>query len=244
MLKHQEKYEEQAKASVCGHWHLALVAGLIGASVGEAQADVIKIESFEMKSPAETYTDPMDPGLDHVLINQPGQALVAHEGWSAWYRNTRNGVGLTDGDVFGVGQSGPRTWVDGQQGYRLNDTDGAVDLHFDPVDQANTIHLSLFITDALWEEDDVIQISWGSHTILDTSGLDIDELNLEGRWLEFSTTSRQIEALRITVDTNANDEGVFLDHIRWSQTVPSPGGLALLGLGLARSRRRSSTRGG
>ena len=51
----------------------------------------------------------------------------------------------------------------------------------------------------------------GSHTILDTSGLDIDDLNLEGRWLEFSTTSRQIEALRITVDTNANDEGVFVD---------------------------------
>ena len=58
----------------------------------------------------------------------------------------------------------------------------------------------------LWEEDDVIQISWGSYTILDTSGLDIDDLKLEGRWLEFSTTSRQIEALRITVDTNANDE--------------------------------------
>ena len=238
MLKHQERYEERAKSSVCGHWGLALVAGLIVASVGEAQANVIKIESFEMNSPAETYTDPMDPGLDHVLVNQPGQALVAHAGWSAWYRNTRNGVGLTDGDVFGVGQSGPRTWVDGEQGYRLNDTDGAVDLLFEPVDQANTIHLSLFITDALWEEDDVIQISWGSHTILDTSGLDIDDLNLEGRWLEFSTTSGQIEALRITVDTNANDEGVFVDHIRWSQTVPSPGGLALLGLGVARSRRR------
>ena len=96
----------------------------------------------------------------------------------------------------------------------------------------------MFIRDAAWEEDDVIQISWGSHTILDTSGLDIDDLNLEGRWLEFSTTSTQIETLRVTVDTNANDEGVFLDHIRWSQTVPSPGGLALLGLGLVRSRRR------
>ncbi len=238
MLKHQKEYEERAKASVCGQWRLALVAGLIGAFVDDAQADVIKIESFEMKSPGETYTDPMDAGIDHVLINQTGQALVAHQGWTAWYRNTRNGVGLTDGDVFGVGQSGPSKWVDGQQGYRLNDTDGAIDLHFDAVDQANTIHLSIFIRDAAWEEDDVIQISWGSHTILDTSGLDIDDLNLEGRWLEFSTTSTQIEALRITVDTNANDEGVFLDHIRWSQTVPSPGGLALLGLGLARSRRR------
>ena len=238
MLKHQQEYEERAKASVCGQWCLAFVAGMTGAFVGEAQADVIKIESFEMKSPAETYTDPMDAGIDHVLINQTGQALVAHQGWTAWYRNTRNGVGLTDGDVFGVGQGGPSTWLDGQQGYRLNDTDGAIDLHFDHVDQANTIHLSLFIRDAAWEEDDVIQISWGSHTILDTSGLDIDDLNLEGRWLDFSTTSTQIETLRVTVDTNANDEGVFLDHIRWSQTVPSPGGLALLGLGLVRSRRR------
>ena len=83
MLKHQERYEERAKASVCDHWGLALVAGLTGAFVGESQANVIKIESFEMNSPAETYTDPMDLGLDHVLVNQPGQALVAHAGWSA-----------------------------------------------------------------------------------------------------------------------------------------------------------------
>ena len=238
MLKHQEGYEKRPKAAKNKLWILSLVSGMIDASFGQAQADVIKIESFEMKSPGETYTDPMDPDIDHFLINQQGQALVAHEGWSAWYRNTRNGAGLTDGDVFGVGQSGPSTWSDGQQGYRLNDTDGAIDLHFDPVNQANTIHLSLFIRDAEWEDNDVIQISWGSQTILDTSGLDIDELNLEGRWLEFSTTSKQFEALRISVDTNANDEGVFIDHIRWSQTVPSPGGLALLGLGLAHSRRR------
>ncbi|MEO1597948.1 MAG: MYXO-CTERM sorting domain-containing protein, partial [Planctomycetota bacterium] len=68
--------------------------------------------------------------------------------------------------------------------------------------------------------------------------LDIDDLNLEGRWLELTTTSSQFEALQITVETNANDEGVFIDHIRWSQTVPSPGALAVLGLGAARSRRR------
>ena len=43
MLKHQERYEERAKASVCDHWGLALVAGLTGAFVGESQADVIKI---------------------------------------------------------------------------------------------------------------------------------------------------------------------------------------------------------
>ena len=55
MLKHQERYEERAKASVCDHWGLALVAGLTGAFVGESQADVIKIESFEMKSPAGDF---------------------------------------------------------------------------------------------------------------------------------------------------------------------------------------------
>ena len=96
----------------------------------------------------------------------------------------------------------------------------------------------MFITDSVWEEDDLIQISWGTHTILDTLEMDIDDLNIEGRWLELTTTSRRFEALRITVDTNANDEGVSIDHIRWSQTVPSPGGLALLGLSLARPRRR------
>ncbi len=238
MLKDQESYDEQDKGVERKLCVLGIVAGMIGASIGQAQADVIKMESFEMTSDAETYTDPMDPAIDHPLVNQPDQALVMHEGWSAWYRNTRNGVGLTDGDVFGVGQSGPGTWADGQQGYRLNDTDGAIDLHFDPVDGANTVHLSVFITDSVWEEDDLIQISWGTHTILDTLEMDIDDLNIEGRWLELTTTSRRFEALRITVDTNANDEGVFIDHIRWSHTVPSPGGLALLGLSLARPRRR------
>ncbi len=238
MLKDRERYDEQEKEVDRKLCVLGIVVGMIGSSIGQAQADVIKIESFEMNSDAETYTDPVDPVIDHPLVNQPDQALVMHEGWSAWYRNTRNGVGLTDGDVFGVGQSGPGTWADGQQGYRLNDTDGAIDLHFDPVDGANTVHLCVFITDSVWEEDDVIQISWGTHTILDTSELDIDDLNLEGRWLELTMTSRRFEALRITVDTNANDEGVFIDHIRWSQTVPSPGGLALLGLSLARPRRR------
>ena len=235
MLNLQEKYDQETKGKLC---RVGLVAGMIGTSIGRSQADVIKMESFEMKSDAETYTDPMDPAIDHFLVNQPGQALVVYAGWSAWYRNTRNGVGLTDGDVFGVGQNGPTAWADGQQGYRINDTDGAIDLLFDPVDKANTVHLSLYITDSMWEEDDVIQILWGTHTILDTSGLDIDDLNLEGRWLELTTTSRQFEALQITVETNANDEGVFIDHIRWSQTVPSPGALGVLGLGAARSRRR------
>ena len=235
MLNLQKKYEKETKCKRC---RVSLAAGMIGVSIGRAQADVIKIESFEMKSSAKTYTDHMDPAIDHFLVNQPGQTLVVYGGWSAWYRNTRNGVGLTEGDVFGVGQSGPTAWSDGQQGYRINDTDGAIDLLFDPVDEANTIHLSLYITDSMWEEDDLIKILWGTHTILDTSGLDIDDLNLEGRWLELTTTSRKFEALQITVDTNANDEGVFIDHIRWSQTVPSPGGLALLGLGAARSRKR------
>ena len=238
MLNLQKKYEKQTKETKDKLCWLRLVAGLIGASIGRAQADVIKMESFEIESAAETYTDPRDPAIDHFLVNQQGQALVVHTGWSVWYRNTRNGVGLSEGDVFGVGQSGPRSWADGQQGYRITDTDGAIDLLFDPVDEANTVHLSLYITESWWEEDDMIQISWGTNIILDTSGLDIDDLNLEGRWLELTTTSSQSEALRITVDTNANDEGVFIDHIRWSHTVPSPGGLALLGLGWARSRRR------
>ena len=39
-------------------------------------------------------------------------------------------------------------------------------------------------------------------------------------------THHDIEAIRSPAnhrETNANDEGVFIDHIRWSQTVPSPG---------------------
>ena len=111
MLNLQEKYETETKGKLC---RVGLVAAMIGVSIGRAQADVIKTESFEMKSAAETYTDAMDPAIDHFLINQPGQALVVHGGWSVWYRNTRNSVGLTDGDVFGVGQSGPSAWSDGQ----------------------------------------------------------------------------------------------------------------------------------
>ena len=97
----------------------------------------------------------MDPRLDHVLVNQPGQALVDHEGWSAWYRNTPMfGAGLTDGDVHSavkicVGKVVPELgWMD-SKGLSLNDKhqqdSRRSDLHFDPIDQAVKVHLSLFI---------------------------------------------------------------------------------------------------
>ena len=81
MLNLQEKYDQETKGKLC---RVGLVAGMIGTSIGRSQADVIKMESFEMKSDAETYTDPMDPAIDHFLVNQPGQALVVYAGWSAW----------------------------------------------------------------------------------------------------------------------------------------------------------------
>ena len=225
----------------CKWLHLGLVlAGILATAFNCAHADFIAVESFEMDSPSEIYTDPQDPSVDHALENGPRNALVVSDGWSAWYRNTRNGVGLTDGDVFGVGHTGVTAWANGTQGYRITDTDGAVDLHFDLIFGANTVHFSLFVANSNWESNDLLQIAWGNQTILDTEGLDIDDLDVEGKWLELTATSSQAESLRITVDTNAADEGVYLDHIRWSHTVPNPGGLALIALSMLRSRRRTT----
>ena len=67
------KVNERQPANTSTHRRgcIGPIIGIIAAGFGQAQADVIRMESFEMSSPSETYTDPMDPSTDHPLLNHP-----------------------------------------------------------------------------------------------------------------------------------------------------------------------------
>ena len=67
-------------------------------------------------------------------------------GYSASYVST-GGVGLTDGDYFGVTDyaSTVGAFTDGSQGYQMSDTDGIAQLVFDVVSDADSVSMDIFI---------------------------------------------------------------------------------------------------
>ena len=69
---------------------------------GTATADLLWFTSFEDTNDlGGKYYDTGDSAVDHWLSNNPGEAAVNGDGFSAWYGST-GGVGLTDGDYVGV----------------------------------------------------------------------------------------------------------------------------------------------
>lgn len=143
-----------------------------------------------------------------------------------------------------------------EHNFEFNDGDGLVELRFAPVDvsgfTSRTLDLSLWINSTTYEADDFLFVNIegnGGVTLLA-----FGELDLEGNssaddgtanWLNLSFDLEPIIAslgealsLTISVDTNAATENIFVDDISFNG-VPTPGTLALLGLGgLAAARRR------
>ena len=154
--------------------------------------------SFEEPLTGGIYTDTGDPLTDHQLFNNEGQASVewtasgAEMGFTAWYYNTRDGVGLTDGDYVGVTNytgGGVGEYPDGIQGYELSDCDGMMLVQFDTATASGdwNVSLDIFIGSTGWEAEDLILVNVivdGGQVIpiLDTTGFDIDDLGIEGGW--------------------------------------------------------------
>ena len=77
--------------------------------------------------PGIWYIDTLDPATDHALLDNPGEPWVNYPapgdelGFFSWYYNTRDDVGLTDGDYVGVtdyvGDVG--AYTDGLQGFEI-----------------------------------------------------------------------------------------------------------------------------
>ena len=229
---------------------------IVAALAGAAHADVVASTSFENAFVGDQYVDTGDASMDHDLVNNAGQSVVdftadgTEMGFDAYYRNTRNDVGLTDGDFVGAtnfaGTVG--SFTDGSQGYELQDADGLMGVQFDTVTPVSftDLTLDLFVQETGWESDDSIRVfaivdGGVELDILNTIGSDIDDLAIEGSWLNLTLDLSAYNAATLVVEleSNSGSESIYLDNIVFNGTIPTPGSVALLAMGgLVGTRRR------
>jgi len=193
--------------------------------------------SFEEPLIGEKYYDLGDSLVDHQLVNNDGEAMVewvasgAEIGFTAWYVNTRDGVGLTDGDYCGTTNytgGGVGSYPDGTQGYQMSDTDGLMRIDFDTATGSGmwNVSLDLFVAETGYESDDAIVVDVivdGGVVIpiLDTTGQDINDLGIEGAWFTLlQDLDGYTEAsLRISLDCNSGSEAIFIDNVVFSSNA-------------------------
>ena len=224
-----------------------------------AQAITFGYTSFEEPGvfPGVQYVDTLDPLTDHDLLDNAGEPWVNWTGtnelgFNSYYRNTRDGEGLGDGDFVGVtdftGTVG--AYTDGTQGFQMSDPDGLMGICIDPVALAGpdpmAVSLDLYLQSTGWETDDSVRV-WvevdGGVEIdlLNTIGFDIDDEfgDLEGVWTTLSAdlSGYTTATLYAELDSNSGSESIYLDNVVFA-TVPGPGALALFGLAGLVSRRR------
>ena len=238
---------------------IATVAGLAAAA---SAGDIIAFTSFENAFVGDQYVDTGDASMDHDLVNNAGQSDVdfitdgVEIGFDSYYFNSRNDVGLTDGDFVGAtnftGTVG--AFTDGVQGFEMQDADGVMRTSFDMVSVPSgaprtifewSLCMDIFVQETGWEADDRIRIwvdAGGTEIdLLNTAGQDIDDLGIEDAWqtLTLDLTGYLSATLHVEIDSNSASESLYLDNIMFKTGVPTPGSLALLGLGgLAAGRRR------
>lgn len=190
------------------------------------------------------YIDTGDPMFDHDLVNNVGEPPVdftstgGEIGFDAFFFTGGNDDGLCDpdandvcqGDFFGVTNftGVVSAFIDGTQGYLFQDVDGTVELTFDQVTLQGvnpTLQLFYFLRSTGWETGDSLRI-WVELTggpqseidLLNTADSDIDDLSIEGSWIELSQnlTGYTTATLKVLFASNASDESLYLDNIAFS----------------------------
>ena len=228
-------------------------------AVPQIRAAVVAGTSFEEPGvfPGVQYVDTLDPMTDHALLDNPDEPWVNYPatgnelGFFSWYYNTRDDVGLSDGDYVGVTDylGDVEAYTDGVQGFEISDTDGMMRTTLDAValnpGLSPSVELDLFVVETGWEADDYLRV-WlevdgkAEIDLLNTSGQDIDDLGIEGSWMTLSAdlSGYTTATLMFELDSNSGSEAIYVDYVRFSE-IPAPGALALLALaGLTARRRR------
>jgi len=244
---------------------LALFAAFWSVAFTPVHAALAGFTSFEEPTLAASmyYTDSGDPRVDHALQNNPGEPPVNYLsvgnelGFTSVYQDTRgSGPGMTDGsDISGV-QADLRA-TDGAQWLRISDPDGYMTTSLDSLSLSGLsnviLTLDLYVNATSWETSDRLRI-WVSNNqqteldLIDTQGLDIDDLNLESMVTSFSLDLAALgtdATLHFGLDSNSAQEWIAIDNVRFNaelSPVPLPGAAwfllsAMVGLLLTGGRR-------
>ena len=220
------------------HLVLSILALILISTLGSSHtfAGTIARTGFEEPGTGGKYTDTGDESTDHPLTNNPGEAPVNYAstggelGFSSYYFNTRDDVGLTDGDYVGVtdftGVVG--SFPDGDQGFQISDPDGTMRTTLDTVDLSGyvtpTVSIQYFVQEDNWEADDVlkiiVEVDGGTRIpLVDTTEFDIDDLGIEGSWQTVSQTltGYMTATLSFELEANSADEAVYFDNIQFTE---------------------------
>ena len=199
------------------------------------------------------YTDLGDPNTGHDLINNTDQPYVdfpetnGELGYNARYEPYDSpGEGLSDGDDVGVtdyaGEVG--AYTNGTKGYRVSDVDGNYIIEFDVISSTSispSVSVDYFITETGYEGDGTVNESGSdrlriyvkdlSHMtefdILDTTGSDINDLAIEGRWITGETLLTPYNGtaidfqLVIEVRCNSSAEDFYFDNVIFGEQLGS-----------------------
>lgn len=221
---------------------ITFLAALLISAVSFAQ--IAGQTSFEEPTvvPGVQYIDTGDPSVAHDLINNAGEPEVdftstgGEMGYNARYEPYDvPSNGLTDGDWVGTTDfTGDVTaFTDGAQGYGIGDIDGNYILEFDTLDLTGysgvTVGVDYFLNDTGYEGDgtenaegsDRMRIYVKDLTnateidILNTTGSDINDLNIQGVWQNGSVNIPDGVTIQLVVEvrTNSGAEVLYLDRI-------------------------------
>ncbi|MEO9870684.1 hypothetical protein [Ekhidna sp.] len=229
-------------------------AGFPGESGTKSSIEVVILEddftifgftSFEEPEGLDVdYEDVGSASVSRELPNNPGQAPVQFEstggemGFKTFYVST-GGEGATDGDDLGVttktsivNGSAEGGYVDGVQGYYVDDTDGIIRVVFDEIDlsadvQSPELILSYLFNDSNWETEDKISVDIefedeSLFNLLLITGDDIDDEDLDREgpriWYELNADLTDVVGqgpikLVLSVETDSGAEEVYFDNI-------------------------------
>ncbi|MDG1063008.1 MAG: T9SS type A sorting domain-containing protein [Flavobacteriaceae bacterium] len=222
--------------------YLFFYSFFIFGTFSQVRAQIISTSFEGIPCPNALYFDPMDPATPHPLDNQNEQPILnwpetnQELGFNAYYSPyDQASVGLSDGDSVGITD---RTTIvggfsEGTQGYEISDCDGNYTLEFTPidlqgVDQAS-IAIDVFIAPTGYEGDGVANSAQsdrlhiyvkdleqqGQIDLLNTTGNDINDLNIEGRWLNLTADISRFNRVQliVTARNNTAAEAFYLDRV-------------------------------